>query len=103
MKNVDHWSIEVIRNGSILELTMNRPKANAINAACSKQLATIFSELQNDPTLRVAIITGEGERFFSAGWDLKAEESVDEDHGVGGFAGLTEMFHLNKPANPPTP
>src|SRR5699024_1253231 len=50
--------------------------------------------------LRVAIIAGAGERFFSAGWDLKAAaegEAPDADHGPGGFAGLTEMFDLDKP------
>ncbi len=40
------------------------------------------------------------ERFFSAGWDLKVAvggEAADADHGPGGFAGLTEMFDLDKP------
>ena len=45
-------------------------------------------------------MTGAGERFFSAGWDLKAAaagEAVDADHGPGGFAGLTEFFDRAKP------
>lgn len=53
-----------------------------------------------DPQLRVAIITGAGEKFFSAGWDLKAAaegEAPDADFGPGGFAGLTEIFNLDKP------
>lgn len=90
-------NVEVIRNDSLLEITLNRPKANAIDISCSKELAEIFFKFQEDPTLRVAIITAKGERFFSAGWDLKAEEAVDADHGPGGFAGLTEIFDLNKP------
>ncbi len=49
----------------------------------------------------MAIITGAGERIFSAGWDLKAAaegaEALDTDYGPGGFAGLTEIFELNKP------
>jgi crotonobetainyl-CoA hydratase len=50
--------------------------------------------------LRVAILTGGGEKFFSAGWDLKAAaegEDIDGDYGVGGFAGITELPELNKP------
>ena len=46
------------------------------------------------------VLTGAGERFFCAGWDLKAAaagEAVDADHGPGGFAGLTELTGLSKP------
>jgi crotonobetainyl-CoA hydratase len=46
------------------------------------------------------VLTGAGDRFFSAGWDLKAAaagEAVDADHGPGGFAGLTELFDRTKP------
>ncbi|WP_258304796.1 enoyl-CoA hydratase-related protein, partial [Escherichia coli] len=53
-----------------------------------------------DPQLRVPIITAAGERFFSAGWHLKAAaegEPPDADLGPGGFAGLTEIFNLDKP------
>ena len=45
-------------------------------------------------------MTGAGERFFSAGWDLKAAaegETPDADFGVGGFGGLQELPGLNKP------
>jgi crotonobetainyl-CoA hydratase len=50
--------------------------------------------------LRVAVLTGSGAQFFSAGWDLKAAaagEAVDADHGPGGFGGLTEFFGRTKP------
>ncbi|MGO4889420.1 enoyl-CoA hydratase-related protein [Anaerobacillus sp. MEB173] len=85
------------KNGMIMEITLNRPKANAIDTHTSKKLAEAFLSFRDDPTLRVAIITGSGEKFFSAGWDLKAGEQVDADHGPGGFAGLTELFDLDKP------
>lgn len=93
-------SVRTERNDGILEVTLDRPKANSIDAATSHTLAKTFQEFRDDPELRVAIITGGGERFFSAGWDLKAAaqgEAVDADHGPGGFAGLTEMFELQKP------
>ncbi|MEO6626848.1 MAG: enoyl-CoA hydratase-related protein [Burkholderiaceae bacterium] len=83
----------------VLTITLNRPKANAINVATSLALFAAFGRLQDDATLRVAIITGSG-RFFSAGWDLNAAaegEPIDANHGPGGFAGLTEFFSLDKP------
>jgi crotonobetainyl-CoA hydratase len=81
-------------------LTLDRPKANAIDAATSRDMGQIFANFRDDPDLRVAIITGAGEKFFSAGWDLNAAasgEAIESDYGVGGFAGITEMFDLNKP------
>ncbi len=83
----------------ILTITLDRPKANAINVATSRALYAAFVQLQDDPSLRVAILTGTG-RFFSAGWDLNAAaqgEAINADHGPGGFAGLTEFFSLSKP------
>ncbi len=88
------------RNGQILEVTLDRPRANAIDSAASRQMGALFSEFRDDPALRVAIITGAGERFFSAGWDLQTAaegEAIDSDFGPGGFAGLTELHDLNKP------
>jgi crotonobetainyl-CoA hydratase len=92
--------IDTTNNGGILEVTINRPKANAIDLAASHRLNAIFSEFRDAPDLRVAIITGAGEKFFSPGWDLKAAaggEESDEDWGVGGFGGLNYPRNLNKP------
>ena len=58
-------------DGGVLTITLDRPKANAINVATSQALYAAFARLQQEPALRVAIITGTG-RFFSAGWDLSA-------------------------------
>ncbi|MEM6546015.1 MAG: enoyl-CoA hydratase-related protein, partial [Pseudomonadota bacterium] len=85
----------------VLEITLNRPSVNAINMALSQELGDIFARYRETEELRCAIVTGQGERAFSAGWDLKeaALEGADEsdDYGVGGFAGLTNVFDLNKP------
>ncbi len=90
--------IRVERHSAILELTIDRPKANAIDSATSRELGEVFAGFRDDPQLRVAIISGAGERFFSAGWDLKAAAAGDsEDYGPGGFGGLTELFDLEKP------
>ncbi len=88
------------RHGAVFEVTIDRPKANAIDAATSRELGRIFGAFRDDPGLRVAIVTGAGERFFCAGWDLKAAaagEQPDADFGVGGFGGLQELPGLDKP------
>jgi crotonobetainyl-CoA hydratase len=87
-------------DGEVLVVTLDRPKANAVDAPTSRLLYDAFAQLRDDPALRVGILTGAGDRFFSAGWDLKAAaagERPDADWGPGGFAGLTEMFDLGKP------
>ncbi len=87
--------------GPVLEITLDRPNANAIDLETGFALHDAFARLRDEPALRVGIFTGAGERFFSAGWDLKAaaagEESASSDFGPGGFAGFTEMFDLDKP------
>ncbi|HXO64741.1 MAG TPA: enoyl-CoA hydratase-related protein [Steroidobacteraceae bacterium] len=92
--------IETTTDGAILEVRLNRPKANAIDLAASRRLNDIFTSFRDDPNLRVAIVTGAGDRFFSAGWDLKAAaggEKSDSDWGVGGFGGLNYPRNLDKP------
>jgi crotonobetainyl-CoA hydratase len=93
-------TLHTTRNGPILEVTLDRPKANAIDAATSRQMGELFCSFRDDPALRVAILTGAGQKFFSAGWDLNAAtggEAIESDYGPGGFAGLTELHDLNKP------
>ncbi len=92
--------IRLRQDGAILEVTLDVPKANAISAATSRKMGEAFAAFRDDPALRVAIVTGAGEKFFSAGWDLKgaaAGEPPDADYGVGGFGGLQELPGLNKP------
>ena len=86
--------------GHVLEVTLDRPKANAIDLKTSKIMGDVFRDFRDNPNLRVAIITGSGEKFFCAGWDLKAAadgDAVDGNYGVGGFGGLQELPHMNKP------
>lgn len=90
--------VRIDRRDGIWEITLDRPKANAIDHATSRQLSEAFVAFRDDPTARVAIMTAAGDKFFSAGWDLKAAAGGDSvDYGVGGFAGLTELFDLQKP------
>jgi len=92
--------IKVRCEGGVLEVTLDRPKANAIDLATSREMGRVFQAFRDDESQRVAIVTGGGARFFSAGWDLKAAaggDPVDSDYGVGGFGGLQELRDLNKP------
>jgi crotonobetainyl-CoA hydratase len=92
--------IRTRREGAILEVTLDRPKANAIDLVTSRIMGQVFRDFRDDDGLRVAILRAEGEKFFCPGWDLKAAASgdaVDGDYGVGGFGGLQELPGLNKP------
>ena len=87
-------------DGGVLEVVLDRLKANAIDLATSRLMGETFERFRDDPALRVAIVTGAGDRFFSAGWDLKAAaggDAVDGDYGRGGFGGMQELPDLNKP------
>lgn len=92
--------IKTHRDGHVLEVTMDRPKANAIDLKTSRLMGEVFQDFRDDPDLRVAILTGAGEKFFCPGWDLKAAadgDAVDGDYGIGGFGGLQELGFLDKP------
>jgi crotonobetainyl-CoA hydratase len=92
--------VKTRREGAILEVTLDRPKANAIDLITSRIMGEVFCDFRDDPDLRVAIVTGGGEKFFCPGWDLKAAadgDEVDGDYGVGGFGGLQELRDMNKP------
>lgn len=96
----DHGPVKTRREGAILEVTLDRPKANAIDLATSRIMGEVFRDFRDDAELRVAILTGGGDKFFCPGWDLKAAadgDEVDGDYGVGGFGGLQEMRDMNKP------
>ena len=92
--------IKTRRDGHVLEVTLDRPKANAIDLKTSRIMGEVFADFRDDPDLRVALVTGAGEKFFCPGWDLKAAaegDAVDGDYGRGGFGGLQELPQMNKP------
>ena len=100
MKMLIDGPIKTRREGAILEVTLDRPKANSIDLATSRIMGDVFKAFRDDDTLRVAILRAAGEKFFCPGWDLKAAaggDAVDGDYGVGGFGGLQELPNLNKP------
>ena len=98
-------SFHVEKEDGVLLFTLDRGKANAIDLATSREMGEVFRDFRDDDTLRVAVVTAAGEKFFCPGWDLKAAagsdgeggDAVDGDYGVGGFGGLQELRDLNKP------
>lgn len=95
-----HDGVRTTCDGVVLEVTLDRPKANAIDLPASRRLNAIFAAFRDDLRMRVAIVTGAGKKFFSPGWDLKNAaqgEASDSDWGVGGFAGLNYPRNLDKP------
>jgi len=93
-------SVKTKIDGGILLVTLDRPKANAVDLVTSRELGAIFADFRDNPELKVAIVTASGEKFFCPGWDLKAAaggDEVDGDYGVGGFGGMQELPRLNKP------
>ena len=98
--------VHVERRNGVMEVTLDRPKVNAIDRATSIAMGEAFCELRDDPELRVGIVTAAGDKAFSAGWDLKAAAAGEDeevglwwhtDYGPGSFAGLTELWDLDKP------
>lgn len=92
--------VKTRREGAVLEVTLDVPKANAISLATSRVMGLAFRDFRDDDSLRVCILRAAGEKFFCPGWDLKAAaegDAVDGDYGVGGFGGLQELPNLNKP------
>ena len=84
-------------NGATAIVTIDRPKANAIDAATSTAMGDAFATLDRDRDVRAIVVTGAGPKFFSAGWDLSADEEFDSDYGVGGFGGFPELADRSTP------
>jgi enoyl-CoA hydratase/carnithine racemase len=94
-----HEFTSIERDGRILVVTINRPeRMNALHPPANAELAQVFDDFAADPELWVAILTGAGDRAFSAGNDLRFQA---EGNAVtvppSGFAGLTSRWDLDKP------
>jgi enoyl-CoA hydratase/carnithine racemase len=86
-------------DGHLLTVTLNRPEVmNAIHPPASDELGKVFDDFEADPELWVAIVTGAGDRAFSAGNDLKYQAAGGEMRWPdSGFGGLTHRFANTKP------
>ena len=100
MKN-DYEFLNTSIDGHILEVTINRPEVyNALHPPSQQEFHEVWNEFADDEELWIGIITGAGDKAFSAGNDLKYQASGgDRSMGMpsSGFAGLTSRFDLNKP------
>jgi enoyl-CoA hydratase/carnithine racemase len=99
-KTLEYCTAET--DGRILTVTINRPeRMNALHWMANEEIATVFDDFVADPELWVAIITGAGDRAFSAGNDLKyqAQEAGGQMKAgpASGFAGLTARYDNTKP------
>ena len=61
-------AVQTRTEGHIFEVTLDRPKANAIDLVTSRRMGEVFKSFRDDPELRVCIVRTAGEKFFSAGW-----------------------------------
>ncbi|MBA4014308.1 MAG: enoyl-CoA hydratase [Phenylobacterium sp.] len=91
--------IRVDREGPITIFTLNRPEVmNALHSPAHFELDDAFNAFAADPDQWVGIVTGAGDRAFSAGNDLKHQATGGEMKSPpSGFAGLTSRFDLTKP------
>jgi enoyl-CoA hydratase len=76
-----YHDLKVSRDGAILTITLDNPPSNAVTKAMHRELAEIFLDVNRDPETKVVILTGAGERIFSAGGEFSAmQASIDSPH-----------------------
>jgi enoyl-CoA hydratase/carnithine racemase len=97
--------IEVDKKNHITTITINRPEVmNCLSPMVSREMSSVINEFDDDPDQWIGVITGAGDRAFSAGNDLKwhsshtKEEMAEAGKGIkGGFGGITARFDCYKP------
>lgn len=94
-----HEFAKVDRKGRLTVVTLNRPEVmNALHSPAHFELHRVFDDFANDPEQWVAIVTGAGDRAFSAGNDLKWQAAGGKrGWDTSGFGGLAERFDCDKP------
>ncbi|MES2495651.1 MAG: enoyl-CoA hydratase-related protein [Pseudomonadota bacterium] len=87
-------SIRIEDQGAVRIITIDREaRSNALDAATSDAISRAVDDVENDPAIRVLVLTGAGDRAFCAGMDLKEAAARGAGHGLvpgRGFAGITE-------------
>ena len=98
----EYCKVEI--DGRLMVVTINRPEVyNALHPMGNQELGDVFDEFAANPDLWVAIITGAGDKAFSAGNDLKYHAQLQAKTGKRphsppkGFGGLANRFDLDKP------
>jgi dehydration protein DpgD len=105
--NDDGRRVQYTRSGHVARIVLDRPAVlNAMDLRTHEELATIWDDVEADDEIRVAVLTGAGERSFSVGQDLKerarliaqgAPPTTFGSRGQPGWPRLTERFGLSKP------
>lgn len=98
-------SILYEKRGKVAYITINRPEArNAIDLQTAQELSNAWKDFRDDDNLWIAVITGSGDKSFSAGADLKSfipmltgQSQNQEQASDGGFGGITQGFECWKP------
>lgn len=95
------------RQGSVARVTIDRPRVlNAMDLRTHAELAEVWDEVERDDAVRVAVLTGAGDRAFSVGQDLRERARLNAagagpttfgSRGQPGYPRLTERFTLSKP------
>lgn len=74
-----YQALQIERHGPILVLTIDNPPMNAVSRALHAELTAVFADINRDRDTQVVILTGAGERAFSAGGDVKRMQSRIEE------------------------
>jgi enoyl-CoA hydratase/carnithine racemase len=95
----DYRFCTVEDEGRVRIVTINRPEVmNALHSEAHWEFDGVWNDFAADPELWVGVITGAGERAFSAGNDLKVQAAGGRGpRPKTGFAGLSHRFDLDKP------
>jgi len=80
----------LIREGRVAHVCLNRPEAlNAIDDRVCYRLIEILDALEDDPSVNALVISGRGDRAFSAGADIKHMRTLESGAGLRRFIELT--------------
>ncbi len=86
------------RAGGVAAITLDHPPANTLSVALLKELDVALDKIEKDPSVRVVLITGAGERFFSGGADIKELSTLDvNEQSARGQMLFRRIEMLNKP------
>lgn len=107
MSGTDDPRVRYEKKDHVARITLDRPAVlNAMDLRTHEELAEIWDDVEADDDIRVAVLTGAGDRAFSVGQDLRERARLDAEgvrrttfgsRGQPGWPRLTERFDLSKP------
>src|SRR5437016_3586062 len=107
MDDDDQTPVRYVKDGHVARITLNRPRVlNAMDSRMHEELAVVWQDVESNDDVRVAVLTGAGDRAFSVGQDLRERARLDDlgaertgfgSRGLPGSPRLTDRFDLTKP------